>query len=149
MPIKITPEIADTINNALATKTPVVIAYADGNGQPILSYRGSVQVTGEDQVTWWVRNADGMMAKTIEAHPRVALMYRNPETRISFQLQGRGRVVRNGAERDRIYDASPKPEQDADPQRKGVGIAVELDRLEGLAGFGPDGPIRIKMSREG
>jgi hypothetical protein len=148
MPIKITPEIAETINNALATKTPVVIAYADERGQPILSFRGSVQVSGEDEVTWWVRNAEGMMAKTIAAHPRVALMYRNPETRISFQLQGHGRVVGNGAERDRIYDASPKPEQDADPNRKGVGIAVKLDRIEGLAGFGPDGPIRIKMTRE-
>ena len=147
MPIKITPEIAETINNALATKTPVVIAYADERGQPILSFRGSVQVSGEDEVTWWVRNAEGMMAKTIAAHPRVALMYRNPETRISFQLQGRARIVRDEPARGRVYENSPKPEQDADPNRKGVAVIVDLDRVEGLAGFGPDGPIRIKMER--
>jgi hypothetical protein len=147
MPIKITPEIASTINSALETKTPVVIAYADDSGQPSLSFRGSVHIVGDDQVAWWARNAEGKMITTLAAHPRVALMYRNPETRISFQLQGRARIVRDEPARGRVYENSPKPEQDADPNRKGVAVIVDLDRVEGLAGFGPDGPIRIKMER--
>src|SRR5207245_10025419 len=61
------------INGALANGTPIVVAYTDENGQPVLSLRGSTQVYGDTQLCIWVRNAEGGIVKTMPRNNRVSL----------------------------------------------------------------------------
>jgi hypothetical protein len=62
------------INGALANGTPMVVAYTDENGAPVLSLRGSTQVYGDTQLCIWVRNADGGMVRTMASNNRVSLL---------------------------------------------------------------------------
>ena len=57
------------------------------------------------------------------------LFYRNPETRMAMQIQGRAVVATDPAELQSIYDESPEPERNADAERKGTGLIIEIDRV--------------------
>ena len=62
--LRLTPELKQLIDNALATRHPMLIAYTDESGQPVLSFRGSLQAFSDDQLALWVRNAQGGMLRS-------------------------------------------------------------------------------------
>ena len=54
-----------------------------------------------------------------------------------------------GAERDRVFDNAPEFERRADPEKKGVGLIVDLDKVEGLLGLDADKKPRwLRMARD-
>ena len=69
-------------------------------------------------------------------------MYRDPKARVLLQFSGRARVA-SGAERDKVYENAPEFEQRADPDRKGAGLIIDLDKVEGMLGLGEDGKPRL------
>lgn len=140
--------VKEMVNKSLLERHPMVLAYSDGSGQPVLSFRGSVQVFGDDQLALWVRNSGGGFVAAIQANPRVALMYRNEDTRATYQFQGRARITISEADRRRIYDAMAPVEQHHDFARTGVAMVIDLDLLEGWAGIanGPIDPISMRRS---
>ncbi|MDQ8729948.1 pyridoxamine 5'-phosphate oxidase family protein [Bradyrhizobium sp. LHD-71] len=147
--LRLTPKLKDLVDNALATRHPMLIAYTDERGQPVLSFRGSVQAFGDDQLALWVRNTQGQMLRSIRANPRVALMYRNEDSKSTYQFQGRARITTDNAERLRIYNASPAVEQAHDFAQLGTAVIIDLDRVEGYAGLSRAGQIdRVLMVRE-
>lgn len=147
--LRLTPKLKELINNALATRHPMLIAYADESGQPVLSFRGSVQAFSDDQLALWLRNEQGQMLRSIQSNPKVALMYRDEDSKATYQFQGRARVTSNETERQRIYNASAAVEQAHDFAQLGVAVVIDLDRVEGYAGLGPAGQIdRVLMLRE-
>jgi predicted pyridoxine 5'-phosphate oxidase superfamily flavin-nucleotide-binding protein len=140
-------ELKGIINNALSERSPMVLASVDAAGAPRLTFRGSVQTFSDDQVGFWARNATGGTMDNIGANPHVSMIMRNPDTRVVLQLMGRARQV-EGAERDRVYANAPEIEQRGDPDRKGAGVIVDLDRVEGFLGMDGDGKPRfIRLSR--
>jgi len=149
MPIQLTDEIREHVNGALVAGNPMIIASVDEAGKPRLSFRGSVAVFSDDQLGFWARNAEGSTAGGIGANPNVALMYRSPAQRVMLQFAGRARLA-EGADRDRVFDNAPEFERNADPERKGVGFIVDLDKVEGLLGLDEAGNRRmVRMTREG
>jgi hypothetical protein len=74
------------------------------------------------------------------------MMYREPAKRVFLQFSGRARLA-EGAERDRVYDSAPELERKSDPERKGVGVIIDLDKVEGILGFDETGPRRVGMRR--
>ncbi|HJP68089.1 MAG TPA: pyridoxamine 5'-phosphate oxidase family protein [Sphingomicrobium sp.] len=147
-PLKLTSELKEMVNNALATRHPMLLAYTRADGQPVLSFRGSTQVIGDDQLAIWVRNAGGDFLTAIGANPKVAMMYRDEDKKATYQFQGRARIVTDEKIRSQIYQAAHKAEQDHDYLRVGVALVIELDRIEGYAGLTPAGPVgRINMRR--
>ena len=147
MAIELSDEIRDHVNGALLSGHPLILASVDAAGKPKLSFRGSTQVFSADQLGFWARNADGTTAASIAANPHVALMYRHPTERVILQFAGRARVV-EGAERERVYDQAPEYEQKADPEKKGVAVIIDLDRVSGILGVGADGKVRpVSMER--
>ena len=147
MSITLDDELKGIVNGALTSASPMVLASVDREGRPRLTFRGSIQTFGDDQVGFWARNTEGGTMENIAANPHVAMMYRNAQTRQVLQLSGRARVAQ-GAERDRVYDNAPEVERNADPERKGVGVIVDLDRVEGFLGMGPDGKPRfVRLAR--
>ena len=117
---------------------------------PILSFRGSVQVFGDDQLALWIRAADGNFLRAIRGNPRVALMYRDEGTKATYQFQGRARVTQDAAQRQQVFQRAPAAERGHDFAMLGAAVVVDLDRVEGYAGLGPQGQVDpIRMLRAG
>src|ERR1700679_4254183 len=131
MSLALDEELKGIINGALESHTPMVLASVDAEGRPRLSFRGSIQTFGDDQVGFWARNPEGGTMDNVAANPNVAMMMRNPETRVVLQLMGRARRV-EGAERDQVYANAPEFEQRADADKKGAGVAVDPDKVRGF-----------------
>ena len=148
MSIVLPGEVRELVNGALASATPMVLASVDGEGRPRLTFRGSIQVYGDDQLGFWARNAEGSTMENIGGNPHVAMMFRNPATRAMLQFSGRARIA-EGAERDRVYDNAPEFERKADADKKGAGVIVDLDKVEGILGLDADGKPRwLRMARD-
>ena len=114
-----------------------------------MSFRGSTQCFSDDQLAIWVRNSDGSFLNSIAGNPRVALMYRDEDTKATYQFQGRARVSTDEAARRRIYEKMTEGERNHDPARTGAALIIDLDRVEGWAGMSPDGPVnKVRMLRE-
>lgn len=149
MAVKLSTEIKSLVDNALVRRHPMVVAYVDASGQPILSFRGSTQSFSDDQLAIWVRNADGNFLNSIAEHPKVALMYRDEDSKATYQFQGRARVSTDETVRTCIYAKMPQAERDHDPAQTGVALIIDLDRVEGWAGMSPNGQIgKVRMLRD-
>ncbi len=148
-PLRLTAELVALIDGALATGHPMLLSFVDETGQPNLSFRGSTQAFGEDRLAIWVRNPEGQFVRSIALNPKVALIYRDQERKITFQFQGRARVSADAGDRQLVYRRAHQAEQDHDYARLGALVIVDLDRIEGYAGLTAEGPVgRINMRRQ-
>jgi hypothetical protein len=139
--LALTDEIRSAVNDALANGTPLVVAYVDADGGPRLSFRGSTQAYGDDQIAIWVRDPEGGLLHAIAGNPRIGLLYRDPVTRRSYRFGGRASVVDDPELSGAIYAASPAAERDRDAERRGKAVLVDLDWVEGI---GAEGPFRME-----
>ena len=106
-----------------------MVSYVDGDGQPGLSFRGSVQAYSDDQLAIWVRNPEGGILRGIAGNPKIALLYRDPEKQLSWVCHGRAQRDDSDGVRQTVYDNSPEAERDRDEDRKGVAVIIDLDRV--------------------
>jgi Pyridoxamine 5'-phosphate oxidase len=146
--MRLTPALKALVNNALATRHPMIVSYVDETGQPVVSFRGSTQAFSDDQLAIWVRNAEGNFIASIRKNPKLALMYRDEDTKETFQFQGRARIATSDEDRRKIYDQAAEVERNHDYARTGLALIIDLDLIEGWFGLTPDGPIdRVRMMR--
>ena len=146
MPLQLTQEIKDLVNNALTSGNPLVLAVVTALSRPRLSFRGSTQVYSDDQLGFWLRNTGGETIDAIKHNPQVALMYRSATTPL-LQFQGRARIATDESERARVFESAPEREQKSDPERKGLAIIIDLDKVEGVLGFDDKGPRFFRGER--
>ena len=144
--LALTDEIKALVDNALANGAPLLLAAVSPDGKPVASFRGSVQTYSDDQLGLWARNAEGGTLDAIRANPNVVLVYRSATTPV-LQFHGRARITSDEAERARVFESAPEREQKADPERKGAAVIVDLDRVEGVLKFGPNGPEFVRLAR--
>src|SRR6185437_3093344 len=148
MALVLDDEVKRLIDTALSERSPMIVASVDTQGRPRLTFRGSVQTFSDDQVGFWARNPGGGTMTNIAGNPHVSMVMRNPDNRVILQLMGRARIA-EGADRNRVYDNAPEIEQRADADKKGAGVIVDLDRVEGLLGFDADGKPRfVRLQRD-
>jgi len=149
-PLVLPQALRQRIDRALVERHPMLVAHVDAQGQPVLSFRGSVQVFGADRLALWIRSAEGGFVRAIRANPRIALMYRDEEAKATYQFQGRARVTDAPEERQRIFERAPAAERAHDFAMLGAAVLVDLDRVEGYAGLGPQGQVDpLLLLREG
>ncbi|TXL71221.1 pyridoxamine 5'-phosphate oxidase family protein [Vineibacter terrae] len=147
--LRLTPELKALVNDALAARHPMLLAYVDETGQPVVSFRGSTQVFSDVQLAIWVRNDGGGLVRSIARNPKVALMYRDEDKKATYQFQGRAWVAAGARERRQVYEAAHNVERDHDFAELGVAVIIDLDRVEGYAGLSPAGQVgRVNMRRE-
>ena len=127
--IELTYEMRERLATALTDGYPAVVAVTTADGQPTMSYRGTVQVVGADRLGLWARNRDGALLSSIAGHPLVEVLYRHAAERIMWRFQGRARVEEDEAARTSIFDGSPQVERDRDPERAGAAVVIEVDRV--------------------
>ena len=144
--LALSDEIKALVNGALANGSPLLLVAVSPDAKPVASFRGSVQTYSDDQLGLWARNAEGGTLDAIRANPNVVLVYRSATTPV-LQFHGRARITADDAERTRVFESAPEREQKADPERKGAAVIVDLDRVEGVLKFGPNGPEFVRLSR--
>jgi hypothetical protein len=150
MSLELPDEVRELVNGALEAGNPILLAAITVDGKPRMSFRGSVQALSPDQLGFWVRRVEGETMEGIKANPNVALMYRDAGKRLLLQFAGRARIAADRAERDLVYDSAPERERRADPERKGEGVVIDLDRVEGMLGMNAEGqPNFLRLAREG
>ena len=133
--IELTDEMRERIARALDDGCPVIAASVDGDGQPKISFYGSTHVFSGDQLAIWVRSPESGVLRRLASNPRMALLYRNSKEKVAWQFFGRGRVVTDPELRDRVYAGAHEIERALDPDRKGVAVIVDLDRVTGRGGL--------------
>lgn len=138
--VQFTDDIKDVVGGSYAAGAPALVAYVDVDGQPSLSNRGSTQIYSDNQLAIWVRSTEGGLPKALESNPRVSVFIRVPETRAMLNFRGRARLDNSEAVRTKVYESAPENEQKADPERKGVPLILDIDRLDGRT---PAGAYRM------
>ena len=144
-PIKINDEIAALVKGALDGGNAIVVTAVSPDHKPVVSIRGSVAVYGDDQLSFWARNAEGGTIEAIRANPAVSLLYRGPGVPLLI-FNGRARVADGEAERDRAFGLAHERERKADADKKGVAVIVDLDEVRGVLVKG-DAREFVKMAR--
>jgi len=129
-PLKIDDAIKSAINGAFAARKFVVVAYVGADGYAHMSFRGTTQVFGPQQLAVWARKPDDGLAQSILDRPQLTFFYADIVDRQFYTFYGRGHIATDEAVRTQIFDASPELEQSRDPERKGVAIVVDVDRVE-------------------
>jgi hypothetical protein len=132
--LKLNDQIRELVGTAYATGKPIIVAYTDADGAPSLSYRGSTIVHSDTQLAIWARNPEGGLLNAIAAHPRLTLLYRNPgpDDRAMLQFRGVAHIEDDEATRERVYNSIPEAEQNADREKKGSPVIIDLLRVDGF-----------------
>jgi hypothetical protein len=130
IPLELDGDMRDAIGTAFESRNVVTVAYNGEDGWPHVSRRGSTQVFGPQQLAIWVRKRDDGLAKAVETRPQVTLFYLDlVERGVVYTFYGRGWVSTDPAVNDQVWTATPEREQAQDPERKGVALVVDLDRI--------------------
>ena|SRR5438105_24534 len=133
MPILLTEDMSNALGSALTDRMPCLVATAAADGRPDLSYRGSMMVFAEDHLAFWER-AKGETLANLEENPHVAVLYRNPQTRVGWRFYGVAEVLSDGDVRVAIMERTNPFELAQDPDRTGYGVLIRVDRVrEGSA----------------
>lgn len=146
--LKINPALKQKVMESYVPNDwPIIVGYVDEQGRPGLSYRGSIVVVSETQIGMWARNGEGGTASALGKNPNMTLVYREPtpdhgRSAAVVTFRGKGRVDNSEAMRNAVYTTMPQRERDADAEKKGVAIIVDLDSVVGfIPGF------RLQMTK--
>ena len=131
--IKMTEEMHELIDNALANKMPCILATASKSGQPNTSFRGSMMVFDDASLAYWDRGKRQSMQDMIE-NPKVCVMFRHPDKRIVWRFFGDATIHHDGAVREQVLARVVPPELERDPDRKGVAVVIRVNKILSATG---------------
>jgi general stress protein 26 len=132
--IKLTDEMKDRVDKAYDEKKYCVWATTSDDGYPDISFRGSTYVFDEEHIAFWDRSL-GTSTTNLEKNPNVCMLYYDKENRLGWRFYGQASVYKQGEIREKIMSRVIKPELDKDPERKGYGVLVRVDKVRGYSGF--------------
>lgn len=128
MPIALTDEMKAAFETSLADSSPVLFASASKAGMPDIAFKGSAMVFDSDHVAFWERSL-GTTFANLKENPGCCILYRNAATRTAWKMFGQAEVLTDGPVRQQIMDRTIQFELDRDPERKGAGVLVRIDRV--------------------
>ena len=130
VPLELDDEIHEAIASAFDSGNILTVAYNGDDGWPHVSRRGSAQVFGPQQMALWVRKREDGLARAMGERPEITLFYVDlVERGVAYTFYGRGIVSEESDVTDQVWTATPQREQAQDPDRRGVALVVELDRV--------------------
>jgi hypothetical protein len=136
-------DVAGIIDSALANGTPVTVAHVNGEGLPVISLRGSLQVFSPTELSIWVRNPKGGLATSVGTNPNVSLLYRDSKLRTTLVIKGQAHVVEREDVRRRAYELAPEAEQMHDPAREGAALIIDVTEVSGST---PHGAVLVQRA---
>lgn len=137
---KIPNNLRTHINGAYPDNT-VMIGSVLPDGFAQFTPRGSVYVYDDTHLAMWERGL-GSTNDNLADGTKLTVFYRNMALRESGLLPrggiarfyGTAILVKEGAQRDEIYNGIIKHEQARDPDKKGFGVLIRIDRAEHIDG---------------
>ena len=128
MAIELTDEMRDAINNALAEGAPVMVGTASRAGMPDIAFKGSAMVWDAEHLAYWERSR-GETLRNLQENPSICLLYRNPKRGPAWKFFGVAEIHDEGGLRQQIMDRTIEVELNRDPERKGAGVLIRVDRV--------------------
>jgi predicted pyridoxine 5'-phosphate oxidase superfamily flavin-nucleotide-binding protein len=131
--IKLTDDIKERIGKAFKEKKYCVWATSSKDGFPDISFRGSTFVWDDEHIAFWDRSR-GISTKNLEGNPNVCMLYIDLTDRVGWRFYGKATLYKEGEMRQKIMDRTIKDEIDKDPERKGNGVLVRVDKIRRYSG---------------
>lgn len=138
--IKLTQEMKVWLDAALAENATCLVGTATRDGHPQISPKGSVGVYDDTHLFYWERALRSALSNVGE-NPNVVVFFRNPGRAkeivfpgATIRFHGKARVVKDGPERERCWELTIQAEKDRDPEKKGVGVIIDLEKVEQISG---------------
>ncbi len=131
--IKLTDEMRNMINPALANGCPCILASVSANGEPDIGYKGSMMIFDDESLAYWERTRRQHM-KNVQENPNVVVLFRDAKTRVGLRFHGKAEMHEQGALRDQVMAKTVKDELDKDPERKGAAVIIRLDKVTNMGG---------------
>jgi len=134
--IKLTDQMRELIDPALAKGTPCLIATVSADGTPNVGYKGSMMVFDDESLAYWERTRQGTLSN-LEKNPRVMVLFRDPATRAAWRFVGQATIHKDGSLREQVMARTVQAELDRDPERKGAAVIIKVDKVLGVTGQTP------------
>ena len=136
--ISMTDKMSELLDAALADGTVSLLGTATKDGDPQISPKGSIAVFDPQTLSFWERSHRSSVAH-IKENPKVIVYYRNPAKAAEWaggtlRFHGKARIAEDPALRERIWERTIQAEKDRDPEKKGLGVLIDVDRIELLNG---------------
>ncbi len=138
--IKLTPLIAELYDTALAEGHEALLGTVGADGTPQISPKGSIAVFDDHTLSFWERSHRST-EHNLAANAKVVVYYRNaarmkeiPYGGGAFRVYGTARIVKDGPEREKVWEKTNATEQSRDKDKTGVGVLIDVDRVEELSG---------------
>lgn len=138
--VKIPAVLHEHINTAYPANV-CLVATVLPNGFAQVTPRGSTIVFDESHLALWERGK-GSTDQNLKDGTKVTVFFRKPALRDAGLLPkggiarfyGTASVQKSGAIYEEIWKRLIQPEKDRDPQKKGFGVLIEVERAEDLDG---------------
>jgi predicted pyridoxine 5'-phosphate oxidase superfamily flavin-nucleotide-binding protein len=134
--IKLTDQMREAINPALAQGCPCLVATISKDGVPNVGFKGSMMVFDDESLAYWERTLQGT-AENVQANPNVMVLFRNPTTRAAWRFVGKATVHKEGPLREQVMARTVPAELERDPERKGYAVIIKVDKVLPLGGQTP------------
>jgi len=134
--IKLTDQMRELIDPALARGCPCLVATVSKDGLPNVGYKGSVMVFDDESLAYWERTLQGT-SENVEANPNVMILFRDPATRAAWRFVGQATVHKEGPLWEQVMARTVPAELERDPERKGHAVIIKVDKVLPLSGQRP------------
>ena len=131
--IKLTDEMKELFDTALADGFACLVGTATKDGQPQISPKGSVMVFDDETLAYWERAKRSGLAN-LEENPKVVVYYSHPVKRIRWRFYGEASIQDSGPIREEVMSRTVQAELDRDPERVGVAVLIRVDQVGELSG---------------
>ncbi len=131
--IKLTDEMKELFDTALADGFACLVGTATKDGQPQISPKGSVMVFDDETLAYWERAKRSGLAN-LEENPKVVVYYSHPVKRIRWRFYGEASIHESGPIREDVMSRTVQAELDRDPERQGVAVLIRVDQVGELSG---------------
>src|SRR5678815_1631232 len=137
---KIPPALHEHINTAFPVNVCLVATVLpDGFAQ--VTPRGSTMVFDDEHLAFWERGR-GTTNASLADGTKVTVFFRKPELRTNGLLPkggiarfyGTATIHKSGEIYEEIWRRVIPPEKERDPEKKGFGVLVKIERAEDLGG---------------
>lgn len=132
--IQMTDEMKDRIGKAYEEKKYCIWATTSNDGFPDISIRGSTFIFDDEHIAFWDRSL-GTSTTNLETNPNLCMFYYDKDGRVGWRFYGKAAVYKEGPVREQIMNRVIKAEIDKDPERKGYGVLIRVDKIRGYSGF--------------
>ena len=126
--IQLTDEMREAFAKAPLEGHPAIVATASAAGVPDVAFKGSLMVFDDEHLAYWERSL-GTTLSNLRENPAIVVFYWNFATRTMWKFIGTATLHAEGALREEIMGRTIEMELQRDPERKGVGVLIGVERV--------------------